>query len=362
MMADDTLFPPIVLTGASGWIGTAMLAHLAHRLGEGWQERVRLFGSSARSLGGPTGDLSVRPLSEISGADVRDAIVVHLAYLTKEKSDQGSETAFALTNQAIDDCVLRAIAQAAPRAVFVASSGAATLAADGRDRHPYGLAKLDQERRFLEAAKAQGFPLLVGRIFNLAGPYINKVESYAIGAFATQALLGGMIRIDARVPVFRSFLHVDDLCAIVIGAGLARLDRARPIDLCGAEILEMGDLAARVAAAVGGEIPIVRQQVDVSRPSIYLGAATDTKVLAMSLDLPIRSFDQQVRDTISFVAKLHNVSRTMLVVPTVARMDPVGAIWPGGGADVPPSLPSSDDTINPSQRIDGNPIAEVRRK
>jgi nucleoside-diphosphate-sugar epimerase len=361
MTVEVASFPRVVLTGASGWIGSAMLAHLEARLGNVWRDHVTLFGSRAGMLASPVGDVPVRALTDLSGTDVRDAIVIHLAYLTKEKADERGEEAFASVNRAIDTCVLDAVAHGVPRSIFVASSGAAALAASGTDNHPYGLAKLEQEQRFLDAAKALGVATLVGRVFNLSGPYINKIDSYAIGAFATQALLDGQIKVDAQLPVFRSFLHVDDLCALVIEAGLAQQNHVRPIDLCGAEILEMGDIASRVADAVGGGIGIVRRTVDVSRPSIYLGAATDTKLLAMSLALNLRPFDQQVKDTITFVAKLHRVASMRAEARTVAPGDPSGAAGAVAGSGQAAPLPCSDDEIVPSSFIDGNQVSGIGR-
>jgi nucleoside-diphosphate-sugar epimerase len=357
---EETL-PRVVVTGASGWIGTALLAHLAGRLGEGWQNRVSLFGSSARIISTPGGDMPVVPLGEMTGDDVRDAIVVHLAYLTKEKAVPGRESDFTRTNAAIDEVVLRAIAEAAPRSLFVASSGAAMLAGEGRDGHAYGLSKLAQEERFLAAAQALAIPVLVGRIFNLAGPYINKTDSYAIGAFSTQALVDGTVVVAARVPVFRSFLHVDDLCALIIGAGVARLSWSGPVDFCGAEVLEMGDIAARVARSIDEGIPVVRETVDLADPSIYIGKATDTKLVAMALGLPLRPFDQQVSDTVRYIAQLHGKGRPGLSSPPGRTDNRLGHSQFSRVA-VAPSLQEADHMIDPSHATDGDLTIEVRRK
>jgi nucleoside-diphosphate-sugar epimerase len=288
----------IVLTGPTGWIGSAMLDHLARALGPGWREKVTLFGSSARMLRAPDGrELSMRALEEIGPADVEGAAVVHLAYLTKEKAGLLGERRFTDTNLAIDDLVLNALAPARPRGVFVASSGAASLAARGVDRHPYGLTKLRQEDRFLEWGARADVPVLAGRIFNIAGPYMNKIESYALGSFISQAEQTGTIRIEARIPVFRSNLHVDDLCGLVLGSLRSRVGRPQAIDLCGSEIVEMEDVARIVADQFAGEINVVRDEVDCTRASVYLGDFTHTKVLGMELGQRFAPFAQQVADT-----------------------------------------------------------------
>lgn len=294
--------PRYVITGPTGWIGSAMLAYLAKQLGSDWAASVSLFGSSARILTAPDGTaIKMRALSTITASDVEGAVVMHLAYLTKEKVELLGERSFTDGNLAIDDLLLAALAGARPLSVFVASSGAAALAEDGRERHPYGLCKLRQEDRFLAWSKASGTPVLVGRIFNLAGPYINKIDSYAIAVFIGQARHDKIIRIQAAVPVFRSFLHVDNLCAMVVEAGTRAIGSAKPIDLCGAETVEMSDIAAAVVRCLGEATRITRPALDWTRPSAYLGDSVATKTLAMELGIQLVPFFTQVVDTVAWI-------------------------------------------------------------
>ncbi|WP_338467467.1 NAD(P)-dependent oxidoreductase [Novosphingobium sp. ZN18A2] len=291
-----------VLTGPSGWIGRSMLDVLSRRLGESPGDQVVAFGSSARSVSLRDGrTIRVRALNSIGPADVEGAHLVHLAYLTKEKAGQRGERYFTDTNLSIDDAVLGAMEKARPASVFVSSSGGAAIAASGKDPNAYGIAKLRQEARFLEAAERLQVPTMVGRIYNLAGPNINKIESYAISNFIDQALRGQRIRIEATVPVFRSFLHVLDLCELVLAAAEMRRGCANTIDFCGARVVEMADLAESVADAVGGDIAIDRDTIDFTRPSVYLGNFVQTRLLAMELGVALAPLERQVRDSIEWL-------------------------------------------------------------
>lgn len=300
-----TAFPAsarFVLTGPSGWIGGAMLDALARVCGGRLDGRVMAFASRARSETLASGEqVSIRALDTIMPDDVAGAHVIHLAYLTKEKAEELGEPTFTAANEAIDAALLGALAKTAPASLFVASSGAAALAERGEDSHPYGLAKLRQEARFLEWADVAGVPAIVGRIFNLAGPNINKLRAYAVSDFALQAREDGEIKIKAPVPVFRSYMHVEDLCALVLGAARRGIGRAAPIDLCGAEAVEMEDLARLVAVASEGSPPIRRGPVDFARPSLYLGDPTHAKVLAMELGIALRPLAAQVTDTLDWL-------------------------------------------------------------
>ncbi len=294
--------PRYVVTGPSGWVGQAMLAHLARALGGPLGGCVAAFASVARTVALPGGEaLAVRALADLQPDDVEGAHVIHLAFLTKEKVATLGARAFFDANRAIDDIVLRAIGNARPRSLFVASSGAAALAEAGSDHHPYGVAKLHQERRFCDAATARGLPLIAGRIYNLSGPHINKLDAYALSNFIQQARAHGRIAIEATVPVFRSFLHVDDLCGLICAAGHGGVGGNRPLSLCGAEIVEMADLATAVAACFDQPIAIERGPVDWDRPSRYVGDFTQTRSLARQLGLPLRPLSRQVAETVAWM-------------------------------------------------------------
>lgn len=294
----------IVITGASGWIGSALLAHIARMHGSTWASQVTLFGQCARLHRAPDGtELEIRALDTLCAADVNDAIVIHLAYLTKEKVDTLGERVFTDTNLKIDELMLAALDKASPKAVFVASSGAAALAEQGLDRHPYGLCKLRQEDRFLAWSKRSRVPVLPGRIFNLAGPFINKVESYAIGSFIRQATNSGVIRIEAEIPIFRSFLHVDDLCAMILGAAQRGFGYDAAVDLCGCEVLEMGDIAALTAALYPTSVTVSRDSLNADTANAYLGNFVQTKCLALKLGIELAPFRIQMMDTITWLSE-----------------------------------------------------------
>ena len=300
--ADELKSRPIVITGASGWIGSALLAHIALTYGTNWANQITLFGQSARRHRAPDGTVfAMRALDTIEASDIDGAIVIHLAYLTKEKVDTLGERVFTDTNLNIDDHMLRALDGGHPHAVFIASSGAAALAERGIDRHPYGLCKLRQEDRFLAWSAKSGVAVLPGRIFNLAGPYINKIESYAVGSFILQAKTKGVINVEAQIPIFRSFLHVNDLCALMMGAANQGIGYQMPIDLCGAEVLEMGDIAALTAELHSKSVAVTRANLRSETANAYLGNFVQTKCLALRLGLHLAPFRIQLTDTIAWL-------------------------------------------------------------
>lgn len=304
----DGAHPKYVVTGPTGWIGRAALSHLSGALGPGWERRVAVFGSEARGETLPgIGDVDVRRLADLAPQDVEGAIVLHLAYLTQEKAGPLGAPAFFATNLAIDDAVIDACREARPKGVFVASSGAAAGVGQAATRTLYGVTKTLQEDRFLRFGRETGVPVLAGRVYNISGPHINKIESYALSSMIGMALRGEDLVINAGVPVYRSYLHVDDLVRLVLAQlSSGEATPSEPIDMCGQLVVEMEDLAHAVIAAVGlaDSHPIHRGKVDCSRPNVYVGDATATRGLALRHGLKLRDFETQVADTVAYLRGL----------------------------------------------------------
>jgi len=294
-----------VLTGPTGWIGRAML-DLLHRESDpdalAAADRLTLFGSRSGSINTSSGkQLQFAPLAKITPKDLDGAHVIHLAFLTKDRLETMEEAQFLAANRAIDECLIDAMSEAQPASIFVASSGAARAAQFGEDCDAYSHAKLEQEKRFIDLAERREIPCICGRIFNIAGPHINKLDKYALSDFIVQALTTGSISIRARIPVFRSFLHVEDLCRIVLRAARQGVRRTRPIDLCGTELLEMNDIARHIVETLGGSIRIERSNVDYSKSSDYVGTSQETLSIAMQLSVSLQRVQEQIQDTVDWV-------------------------------------------------------------
>lgn len=290
-----------VVTGASGWVGRAFIAHLRTLYGAAWSQRVSLFGSSEYTLKLDGVGLEVKALEQISARDVEGADVFHLAFLTPEKVEQVGESAFRAINMKIDQSLIDAMSTGTPRSVFVASSGAAALAEGASSYHHYGAAKLDQERSMLDWGRASGVPVFCGRIYNLAGPYLIKPETYAIGSFIAQAIRSRSIVVEAKVPVYRAYLHIMDLCRLATGVADAAMRLDGPVDLSGPLVTEIQQVAEAVALEVGLACDQVKRvDVDFTRSSTYLGDATHLLTLAMRLGLRLEPFEAQVRATVDY--------------------------------------------------------------
>jgi nucleoside-diphosphate-sugar epimerase len=296
----------IVIAGAGGWLGLATLEALHGLLGGAFASRVVCFGSDARTLrlrGGV--EISQRPLATIADLPPAPSLVLHLAFLTQEKAKAMSEADYVSANRAISGRVLAALDRIGATGVFVASSGAAHMAENDRaeaSKRLYGRLKLEDEALFTDWAAARGSKASIARVFNVSGPYINKLSSYALSSFIGDALAGRPIEIKARRPVIRSYVAISELMSVAFGALTAPHCDPTPFDTVGDRIVEMADIAYTVRAVVRPSAQIVLPESRDGAPDCYVGDRARYDALLQSQRAAGLDFATQVRDTAGFMA------------------------------------------------------------
>lgn len=300
---------PIVVTGGSGWLGLATLDLLDAALGPAFAQRVHAYAGRARDLRLRSGrDVPCRALPALADYAGPPPLVLHYACLTKDRVEGKGAIAFQTGNAAIRDAVTGLIRRRGARGLFLPSSGAVygsdrSLAASPAG-NPYGADKLLDEARFAELATGAGAPCVIARVFNLAGPRINKLEAYALAAFVVALLADRPIEIQARGRVVRSYVHVEDLLLLALGS-LLLAPAAEPVrfDTEGELAIEVQVLARRAATLLGrADVPISRAAPDGRPDDVYVGDGTAMRALAEQLGLPLRELDVQIRDTAADLA------------------------------------------------------------
>jgi UDP-glucuronate decarboxylase len=299
-----------VVTGGGGWIGQAVLEMLEGALGEQMAERVSIFGSSDRSIQLRSGcKLMYRNLDHLDEIGSAPTLFVHCAFLTKDRlADTGVES-FVAGNRAIADRVAEAIERSDARGIFVPSSGAVykrgtQVLEDDIAANPYGMMKLEDERRFGRLAAQKRIPLCQPRLFNLSGPFINKPELYALASMINMVLAGAPIAIFAPHRVVRSYVHVGDLVALGFAMLLAP-GKGNPavFDTAGDEALELGELAALVRDTLGRpDLQIERSSGAAGKDDIYVGNGLEMVRLMQNYGLTLKSMDEQIRDTAAYLS------------------------------------------------------------
>ncbi|MCA1652903.1 MAG: NAD-dependent epimerase/dehydratase family protein [Sphingomicrobium sp.] len=293
----------IVIAGAGGWLGLATLELLADALGDALCARVRCFGSSGRVLTLLSGDrIEQRPLAELGKLDEVPTLLLHLAFLTKDRAENMAEADYRYANRALTGLVLDNLDRIGAESAFVASSGAARFA-DDPSRSPamrlYGELKRDDERAFAAWANTTGKRTVTARIFNIAGPHINKLHSYALSAFILNALAGRPIEVKATHRVVRGYVAIRELMSLVFALLLERKAGVIQFDTGGCP-MELEEVAKLVAAETGASV--VRAPISHDRTDEYVGdAAVYDDLLRENGIVPV-AFAQQIAETRAFMA------------------------------------------------------------
>ncbi|WP_339914159.1 SDR family oxidoreductase [uncultured Brevundimonas sp.] len=294
----------LAVTGATGWLGSAVVA-MALRAGIGpGDDRLRAYASRSGEMETEAGSVPLEALDEARPLEGSNWVVWHFAALGKERTAGLSPEDFVAANTAILNAAFRLMAAADhPRMVY-SSSGAVHGAGGGPpslDQDPYGHVKGLQERAVLDWCSERGIPLVLPRVFNVGGPHGNKLNLYALSSLAQTALAGDAPVVAARGPVFRSYVHIEELIAVL--AHLVRqssTETATPFDTAGREVVEIGDLAARVCEAVGLCPADMRRDYDPVRPaSWYVGDARTYQVAVQAAGLTPIPLSDIVADTLA---------------------------------------------------------------
>ncbi|HEX3407254.1 MAG TPA: NAD(P)-dependent oxidoreductase [Caulobacteraceae bacterium] len=297
----------VAVVGAGGWLGLATLELLSQTLGAGFDRRVVAFGSSQRTLqlrGGLR--IAQQPLSRLIELPPAPTLVLHLAFLTKDRAESMAEDHYVAANRAISSAVREALDPIGACAVFVPSSGAAYAAHDPEATPAarlYGRLKLDDEASFEAWAQAADKRAVIARVFNLSGPYMNKLGSYALSTFILDVLAGRPIKIRARREVFRSYVAIRELMSLVFGLLVDGRDGTTRLDTAGDATLEMADLAETVRAALGRrDLSIDRPALGDAPPDVYVGDGALYSDLRRRVGVAPVDFPTQVRETADYLA------------------------------------------------------------
>ncbi len=297
---------PVIVTGATGWLGLAALEMLDGALSAAMPGSVLAFASQAREITLRSGRrVWLRPYDALATIETQPALILHFAFLTRGHAGRADYVA---VNRRISELMQDFIARAGARGVFVPSSGAVYRADGGLDdditSNPYGVLKHEDEVIFAAMGQRLGFPCAIMRIFNLAGPFINNLAHYALACIIADVRRGGPVVLRASHPVWRSYAHVGDVLSIGLAILLQGLSPG-VFDSAGETPLEIGALAGLVSQCLlGRPVPIHRPDWQAGVADRYLGDFTAYQRAAKLAGVTLRLINQQIIDTAEYLAGL----------------------------------------------------------
>ena len=298
----------ILITGGSGWIGRATIAMLLDSLENSFYGRTEIFTSTGREIKINNQQVITRPLQMINEQYFDDAYLIHLAFVTKEKSNELSLDEYIFRNQAISDLVTTFAKSNKIAGGFIPSTGAIYKAngdfEDDIKKNPYGFLKLLDEQKFLELDVDLSRMAQI-RLFNLAGPFMNKSNDYALGSIINNIYSGGPIELRSNYPVLRSYVHVADLVELSFQIMLGMTaGPATPFDTATDQTIEIGELAQECKKVLRAEqIEIIRNNFEPSlKEDRYVGDKSTFLKLVSSARIKLAPIKEQISDTAEWLA------------------------------------------------------------
>ena len=281
----------ILITGASGWLGRTALDLIAPL-----KLPTLALASQARVI--HIGDVAV----ECQAWDDREValfaptVVLDCAFLTRDRVSDLPISEYAAVNRTLTDRLVYATQLADVRLALTISSGAAIYphpARAGRiEDNPYGYLKQEAEDRLITATETSGAIPVVARAWSISGAHVQKTQNYALSSLIQEAA-SGVLKIRAQRPVFRRYVLAEELLAMGLAEGSvgpATIDS-------GGELVELGELARRIAAVVRPNAVISRDTVDPGDPDEYHSDGQDWQQRCHRWGLASAPLDRQIEIT-----------------------------------------------------------------
>jgi GDP-4-dehydro-6-deoxy-D-mannose reductase len=302
-----TRYQSVLITGAAGWSGRHLVAHLREK-----EPSARVLGTDLRSATLAHGlpfehcDLTQPGALDALLARERPGAIAHLAAELAEDSGERLWRVNVGATVGLLESVL-AVPDYRPRVLLVGS--AAEYAADERpldERAPkrpttlYGLSKLAQTQIGLAYASTRGLDVVVARPFNLLGPDVP--DALAPGAFArgiAERLAGqdaGPLEV-GDLDASRDFLDVRD--AVAAYALLLHKGRCScEYNVCSGRATPLRTILDAMLERAGGRVS-VRSSHDPDRPSRLRVSVGSAELLRAETSWrPCIPLDQSIADTL----------------------------------------------------------------
>jgi nucleoside-diphosphate-sugar epimerase len=290
-LGSDRIQDRVLVAGASGWLGRTALDLLAP-LGL----PTLALASRARTIRVGDNDVACRVWDDHEVATFAPTVVLDCAFLTRDRVTDMPFEEYVAANRELTKRLVYAARLPGVRLTLTVSSGAAVYPQDAGlgpiEDNPYGFLKREAEHRLAEAATESGAVPVVARAWSISGAHVQKPQGYALASMIRDADAGA-IRIMARRPVFRRYVLAEELLALGIaegGVGPATIDS-------GGELVEMGELATRVAQVVRPDAVITRGEVDPSDPDRYHSDGQDWERRCQTWGLKSEPLERQIEIT-----------------------------------------------------------------
>ena len=269
----DCLFQPgdrLLVLGGSGWFGRTLLSMVP--------EGIPILATASSRRDG---------FIAWNERDVRrfcPTVVANFALLTRDKIASVGPREFEAINSRLTDQFLHTCEQPDVTRAVTVSSGAASE----NPTSLYGRLKLAEESASLERANEHRV-VTVLRAYSVSGPYVVNPDVYAFSSMIMGAA-SGVISVQATVPTYRRYVKVTDLLRVALAWGKTGVIES------GGSLVEMGELARKIAQVVNPSTQITRPPLVSDEPDVYASNNESWASACSELAFTAAHLDQQIEE------------------------------------------------------------------
>ncbi len=309
------IFQKIYITGPSGWIGKYFIEELYKYFQDDIYKVVVPISSSKKKIRLLSG-LELTCISYDESLELlptKNNLLCHFAFLTRDKVDELSLDKYIKNNDNISKHILKLVKLLQIEKMLYLSSGAVYSRnrelENDIESNPYGFLKRKDEERFIKIAVELGMQLLIPRVFNVAGLYINKTSMYAISNFIIQIAKNREVKINAKNKVWRSYIDLEDLCNLSF---LWFLDHSKEqkiyiFDTVGTKEVELEDLAKTIYHYLGIKPVILREYNTRIKEDYYVGESYMQNRLCNMYNYKINDLSNLIKITYLYLKKTDRI-------------------------------------------------------
>jgi nucleoside-diphosphate-sugar epimerase len=298
--------PKFIITGVSGWLGRALLEILYSCFQEKLSQNVIAISNSQPIITLRNGyQITTQSYDydfEKDSLGGQEYFLCHFAFLTKDKIAMMSGDEYKKQNHVIRDNVTKIIHKAKPTSILYSSSGAIYGQGD-----LYGVLKLEDEIYFQKLAEEVGAQIIIPRIFNIAGPYINKYNLYALSNFIGQLVNDKKIIINANFPVVRSYVHILDLFKMCFYWLFDDQKKEKLIifDTGNSQEIELFDLAKMIIELIDTQGEVIKKEYKDLPANYYVGNIEIEEILCKKYDVSLADYKKIILDTYQYLRDIN---------------------------------------------------------
>ena len=298
--------PFFIIYGANSWLGKATIDYLLTNLKIDNTNIIAISSSVKKLALRDNKSHDCYTITDILNKHYTDVIFFNYAFALKEQIGTLGNKKFIETNLQIRENAEKLIRHLQPLTIIYSSSGAAQN--PDQDQNPYGYLKREDEVFYRKLAQELGCKLLIPRIYNLAGPYINKLDVYALGNFIKQSLQNNKIKINAESEVIRDYIHVFDLVEIIVKwASDDNSEKFFTFDTGINNNLELKELAQLIKNITNNKTSINRASNPKLHANIYVGNIKNQETLTSRYKIKLKNIEKCIEDTYDYLLKENKI-------------------------------------------------------